>query len=283
MAASDSLGGQFDRRPAQIPAHHMNLIRGAIEHLGNKGIELVPGGLHITPEGGGKSRFVPNNGVWDVPLDIDSRGGYELTQEIPHEVPSLYSSFTVKHNPRTGVLVDQQLEHQLEHSDRAHLMSTAKEEFDKPLQLHDRSADHPLTHGERSVSAFGNSPRANISDSDQRNIDSVETLEMLPHIGGNPKDPAKRYGISIGSSNLDSEDLEALQGFRNAWSHVYDKNDSPHPAAPAHDVPRGGHKMSDESFCGGRQRGEVPVRIRHAEGGASYYNYHPGTGNIRPY
>lgn len=288
MAASDNLGGQFDREANRrtIPQHHHDAILGAISHMGERGIELVPGGLHVTPSDGGKPQFFPHQDptLW-VTADPHPSKNYDLTSSIPSEGHSAH--FGISNSNSLGFQSNSEL-------NRLHgpLKSTLRESFDDPAHLMNRSHDTTLTEsspryrGPRNLVSWGDiddvswgatGDPSRTYMSNWENHDTAEVLDQLPHLGGNPKDPAHSLVANSGhNSGMSSEDISAMKGLHHAWGHVYDQDDfdflNSHLSVPR--PPKGRPVRSSE-------RHTVAVHVSDGDN-STFYDYDTTTGHIRP-
>lgn len=280
MAASDNLGGQFDREATRrtIPQHHHDAIRGAISHMGERGIELVPGGLHVTPSDGGKPQFFPHQDptLW-VTTEPHSSKEYDLTSQIPSE--GHYANFGISNSNSLGFQSKRGL-----HPMHGTLKSALRESFDDPAHLMDRSHDTTLTEsssrnsGARNLVSWGDvDDPSRTYMSNWKNRDTAEVLDQLPHLGGNPKDPAHSLvSNSDHNSGMSSEDISATKGLLHAWSHVYDQDDfgfrNSQSTVPR--PPKGRPVRSSE-------RHTVAVHVSDGDN-STFYDYDTTTGHIRP-
>lgn len=236
MAAKDNLGGQFGAsKPQQIPAHHRDAILKAINTMGERGMELVPGGMHVTPSDGGKSHFIPHA---DAQLHVSTSkpDDFNLELKAPSEGEGVATS--VIGNRYLGPTVHTGVGPLLRFHDgevdslgpSTFHATSMREAHDDPAHLHDRTHDSVLPDWSNAqVSTTGDSPRFYYNPSEgTSSLNSYETLNRLPHLGGNPKDPAQSFTINLGQkSRMGSDDIDALKGLHRSYSHVYDEGDQP--------------------------------------------------------
>lgn len=262
MAASDNLGGQFGgRTPQEIPAHHRNAILNAIQSMGEQGMELVPGGMRVTPNDGGKSHFIPHNDSHLVVNGLGFADEYKLLASPPTE------GERVKHFTEWGGSGTW-----LDGGERT--ASAIREEHrDDPATLWDRKHDQPLPEfGDGTDVRSTGSPRSYYTSERAREKNSIEALEMLPHLGGNPKTPAQHFYVAHnrGGGGIDSEGIEALKGLHGAYSRVYDV-DKPPSVNPV-DLTRGPFRSRDRHM--------LPVSVREYDDDYYPYNYNTSNGQI---
>lgn len=264
MAASDNLGGQFGgRTPQEIPAHHRNAILNAIQSMGEQGMELVPGGLHVTPDDGGKSHFIPHN---DSHLYVDPKTGYVgMGSRLPSE------SIAVSHDIQLDDVLGDSTMTSIFWGPKSYLASAMRESHDDPTTLWEGSHDQPLSDRgmDTAMRATRDYPRSYHTGEKSHSIDSPEVLDRLPHIGGNPKTPAQHLTIPHDSRGLRSEDIDALKGLHRSYSHVYPVGKPPlvYPA----DLTDGPVRSRD--------RHTIPVTISEDDDAHSY-NYNTSNGQI---
>lgn len=225
MAAKDNLSKQFGAsNPQQIPAHHQNAILKAINSMGERGMELMPGGIHVTPSDGGKPHIIPHHTV-----SLKIRGWEEgqpatIVSNVPSEGADVHL-WADKDELTTGL-------------DHAPLFfkSAYRGEHDDPAHFMDRTHDTrvPGTAGDSGINTdIGHVYSAPNRDAPPaaryKDLASFfkyeDTHPRLPHLGGDPKKPAISLENRTGPQGFVSEQLDAIKGLHRAWSHVYNEHD----------------------------------------------------------
>lgn len=286
MAASDNLGGQFDREATRrtIPQHHHDAIRNAISRLGEHGIELVPGGLHVTPNDGGKPHFIPHV-TGSSELTITHRHGrsdVELHARVPTEAQGTYHETNLVAYPESDVITSSSRISLPWFPDTGGLRTTHRDSLDDPAHFMNREHDAVLPHSSNYSDSYDNRYVESLNDAHETRYYKSSGLtapsSVLPHLGGNIKDPA--HSIRMGNyyddiEGFSSEQLSGMKGVHRAWSHVYDPEmiESTISARNPRLFPR-------PAF----EKPLVNVDIHEPDDGgkSTFYDYDTTTGQIRP-
>lgn len=194
-------------------------------------MELVPGGMHVTPSDGGKSRFIPHA---DAQLHVSTSkpDNFLLRSSAPSEGTPVFDNVFGDRSTGPRVVTGisswnaQATSMRDEHDDPAHLLDREHD-----TRLPKDGVHEPDGHWRRDIATTGDSPRTYYTPYvGPESADSYETLNLLPHLGGDPKSPATALSINLGQkSRMSSEDVDALRGLHRSYSHLYDVEDPEDP------------------------------------------------------